>query len=175
MDPLDELEIKLLDTALFYLRNKQGTLIDALTDSNQVRSIDAWLEDSDNGPLHSAVNAAFMRHNVEEEESLRNKLVQSMRYKLFEGTTKTAASATLPVNYFDDPNAHNGVCGNMQYIEERGCWDCRVRNKQQKADAWHQNWGYSPACPFWTPPDDHLPEAVNRPQDVPEYLKFDKE
>lgn len=146
-------EAAVLEEARQRLVEKQGNAIEGFHKTGGAQNVQKWLDDSQNTPILEAVSYAFAK-NGQALDGSEGKFVSSLRYRVL------AKTVTLPITV-DDPESHEGVCAHLQYIPGSGAWDCRVSGNQSKADTWHQNFGYGPACPFWEHPNKESVREVD--------------
>jgi hypothetical protein len=107
--------------------------------------LQSHLDMTDNAVIKDAMELASVRTGIEDPEFERM-VEQSMRYRIFAGILNI--KITVP-----DEEPVGGVCGCQSYDEETDSWPCKVPSNQEAADAWHNAFGNTPACPFWEDPN----------------------
>jgi hypothetical protein len=142
----------LLETARRKFLETQEHFVGYMTKQGEFRGLSRWLDGEGSEAVKEAVNHSVVGHDVDTPD-VRRLLTASLRFRVLAGTL------TLPVTYHQQEPDLPGECGRLEFQDDRGCWDCVLPNsgRQRTADAWHQHYGYSPACPFWQNP---TPENV---------------
>lgn len=141
-----------LETARQRFMEKNGSYYDRLVKQSR-RSVQTWLDMNDDTYIHEAVKYAAGKYYID-DEGLKEELYASLRFRCLAGIMRQ------PVRY-DPEEPMGGVCAHQEYNVETGGWECKVGGNQAQADAWHEKFGHSPACPFHEPPESSQEKSAS--------------
>ncbi len=127
---------------------------------------ETWLNTAKEDPVDYSVRYAAASLGVDDPQILEQ-VSASMRFRVLAGILNR------PVEYDTENILEGGICKNIEYDPEMGGWACKVPGNQAQADAWHERFGNSPACPFHEPKQKLNP--MERSETEIEKMVFEEE